>query len=238
MKKILFVLLISLFLIPSVSSAVKVTLEDGTEISTDGLSETEKQDFIKYLEKVNNAKQKAAAIEEANSTTQAILDTAKDPEKLDQWRKLITGTIKDVCNDLNVTVNDFVQTPVGLGVAAFIFYKVAGADIFSSLMDIIIVVPFFFLVLSICLFLTWKFLGHTTERVIVEGTKIHNLTDKDLKEQVKKHISDSTNDKFNVSIPVRVCRYKWNSNEARTAFSIFMVGIPIVFAIVCLVIAL
>ena len=238
MKKILFVLLISLFLIPSVSSAVKVTLEDGTEISTDGLSETEKQDFIKYLEKVNNAKQKAAAIEEANSTTRAILDTAKDPEKLDQWRKLITGTIKDVCNDLNVTVNDFVQTPVGLGVAAFIFYKVAGADIFSSLMDIIIVVPFFFLVLSICLFLTWRFLGHTTERVIVEGTKINNLTDKDLKEQVKKHISDSINDKFNVSIPVRVCRYKWNTNEARTVFAVFMVGIPIVFAIISLIIAL
>ena len=52
-----------------------------------------------------------------------------DPGKIKAWSELFTTTLKDVCSTLNVEVNEFVRTPVGLLTAGLITYKVLGADV-------------------------------------------------------------------------------------------------------------
>jgi hypothetical protein len=238
MKKFVILAVVLLFLFPSIAPAVKITLEDGTEVNTEGLAEHEKDEFLKYLEKINEAKKRQIAQEAASSTTAAVLEAAKDPAKINEWRKLITGTIKDICNDLNVSVNEFVKTPVGLGVAALIFYKVAGKDLMKTVLHITLIVPFFLMVLTICLFLVWRFLGHTTEFTTVEGVKLLSIVDKDVYQSIKDHVKDQKDQVFTFKIPVRMCRYKWSSSDARTAFACFMVGIPIASAIASLIVVL
>ena len=228
MKKILVVLILTIFLIPSFASAVTIKLHDGTEISLDGLNDSEKSNMIKYVEKMN-----AQASTLGSTATEAILETAKDPVKLNEWRILITGTIKDVANDLNITVNEFVKTPVGAGVAALIFYKVAGKDIFSKAFSILLAIPFWFAIIITCAFTARYFLGHKTEYTTITKS-VRNLTEKANKEAVKEHMPDA--EEVTMKVPKRVCRYDWNSNDSRNTFGCFMIGIPIVVTIACFIV--
>jgi len=230
MKKILSILILVIFLLPSSASAVNVVLDDGTTINLDGLSDTEKTNMLKYVEKINQAKT-------GNSLTQSaadvILNSAKDPAKLNEWRKLITGTIKDIANDLNVSVNEFVKTPVGLGVAALIFYRVAGKEMMETIFGIIMAIPLWFVIMIIIGFTTKYFLGHKTEYTELD-TRPQSLTN----DQARRAVSEQTsnNEKVHLKFPIRVCRYDWQSKDAKTTFCAFMVGIPIVITAICMLI--
>jgi len=67
------------------------------------------------------------AIKKQNEGLGAITDA--DPGKIKAWSTLFTTTIKDVCQTLNVEVNAFISTPVGMLTAGLIAYKVLGEDL-------------------------------------------------------------------------------------------------------------
>lgn len=224
MNKFLIPIILVLFLFPAFSSAVSLKLHDGTEISLDGLSDTEKANMIKYVEKMNKASGKTLG----QSAADVILEGATDPVKLNQWRKLITGTIKDIANDLNVSVNEFVKTPVGLGVAALIFYKVAGKDMIGTIIDVVLVIPFWIVIMIVIGITSSRYLGHTIEYMEIMSSP-QSLSNDDARNALADQIKGTkASEKIPIKIPIRVCRYKWNSNDARTTFGAFMVGIPIV----------
>ena len=102
MKKFLIALVLMVFFIPGISGAVSITMDDGTVINMDGLTDTEITNMVKYVEKMNKAKKPGLGATAAD----VIFESAKDPAKLNEWRKLITGTIKDIANDLGVGVNE------------------------------------------------------------------------------------------------------------------------------------
>lgn len=211
------------------ASAVTIKLHDGTEISLDGLNDTEKANMIRYVEKMNTK----AGNTLTQSATDVLMSGAKDPAKLNEWRQLITGTIKDIANDLNVSVNDFVKTPVGLGVAALIFYKVAGKDMMATIFDVMFAIPFWCMIMIVCALTARAFLGHKTEIMTITSTP-NLLTDSKLKEDVQEVVVG--NEEVKIEQPIRVCRYKWYSNDARNTFGCFMVGIPIVVTIACFIV--
>lgn len=228
MKKISILLILVLCFSPVIAGAVNVTLDDGTVINLDSLSTDERNNMIKYMDKINRSKGNSSGI--AGAASEAIMESAKDPAKLNEWRKLITGTIRDVANDLNITVNEFVKTPAGTGVAALIFYKVAGKDIFSKFIDIILAIPFWFTVIISCAICSRAFLGYKTEYKIVTK-RVKEIVDQNLKDSIKEHIPD--NEDIEIKIPQRICRYNWSSDEARTFFAFCMIGISILTTIVC-----
>lgn len=228
MRRILSILILIIFLFPSFASAVTVTLDDGTAINLDGLTDTERTNMIKYIDKMNKAKKSTLT----DSATEVFLETAKDPVKLDQWRKLITGTLKDIANDLNVSVNEFVKTPVGLGAAALLFYKVAGKDIMATAFQVIFAIPFWFMVIITCALAARYFLGHKTETMTITA-RVNSLLDDKVKEEVKEVIAGSETVK--IERPIRVCRYDWTSNDARNVFGVFMIAIPIVTTVACFI---
>ena len=229
MRKFLIPLVLIMFLIPSFAGAANLTMEDGTVINLDSLTDSEKTNIIKYMDKINNAKKTTIG----STVTDEIMQSAKDPAKLNEWRTLITGTIKDVANDLNITVNEFVKTPVGAGVAALIFYKVAGKDIFSKFMGIILAIPFWFAICIACGLVARYFLGHKTEYTEVTKT-VRYIVNEDVKAAVEEHIPDEKD--VVLKVPTRVCRYDWNSNDARNMLGVVLIGIPIVVTIACFIV--
>jgi len=174
-KRILTTLIvIVLFICFSNSSyGEDLTLPNGQVLNIDKLNDAEISQAIKTARKSM----------EGQKSAKSVLNMVKgvDPTELEAWSKLISGTIKTVCNDLSITVNDFVKTPVGIGIAALIAYRVAGAEILDNALDIIIMVPLWFLMTSIILFLGWYFfsgktvyekIGKTTEgKTFKEGVK-------------------------------------------------------------------
>ena len=229
MRKFLIPLVLIMFLIPSFAGAANLTMDDGTVINLDSLTDSEKTNIIKYMDKINEAKKTTIG----STVTDEILESAKDPAKLNQWRVLITGTIRDVANDLNITVNEFVKTPVGAGVAALIFYKVAGKDIFSKFMGIILAIPFWFAVCIACGLVARYFLGHKTEYTEVKKTPKY-IQNQDTKNAVEEHMPDA--ESVTIRIPQRICRYDWNSNDARNVLGVFLLGIPIIVTIACFIV--
>lgn len=190
-----------------------ITLENGAVIPLDGLSDEDKKKMIVLTGKI--------AEEQAKLGTSGVVDTIKevagDPVALDQWRKFITGTIKDVASDLGFTVNEFVKTPVGMGVAALVFYKVAGKDFISATMDVVLAVPMWIIIMSALWYIQRQYLTTITiYDKIVEGV------DEKGKKQVVK-----TN-------PKQAYRYKWNSNDARSTLAAFLYGSMIVITVVCI----
>ena len=127
--------------------AAEITLPDGRKLNIDDLTQTEISQAIQTAQKSMKAKE----------TAQDVLAVVKNttPENLQAWANLITSTIKTICQDLSITVNDFVKTPVGLGISALIFYKVAGKELLENALDIAIMVPLWFLLTGIILFLGW-----------------------------------------------------------------------------------
>lgn len=169
MKALIGTIIILLMIVSvSPSYAEQITLPDGTKLTTDTLTDTEVIQAIKTARKSMDAK---ASTESVIGIVQGV-----NPQDLEAWAKLITGTIKTICNDLSITVNDFVKTPVGIGAAVLIVYKVMGKDLLENALDIIIMIPLWFILTGIILFLGWYFFSAKTvyERIYYDekGKKI------------------------------------------------------------------
>jgi hypothetical protein len=184
-----------------------VTLPDGNKIDVSKLSQEEIYNLIKISSK---------AVSEPQFDT--VMETMKgiNPSGLNEWGKLITGTIRDICSDLNVTVNEFVKTPVGMGVSALIIYKVAGKDFISNAMDILLAIPLWFTITFINGCLLWYFFSMITV--------IHDV----------KYIEN--NEVVYKKEPTRVHRYRWDSNDARVGMGWGLAISEIIITIICLII--
>lgn len=146
----LFVVLCLILSFTSVYAA-EIVLPDGRKLNIDNLSRNEINEAI------------STSIKSMPKST-GVIDIVNEvnPNNLEAWSKLITGTIKTVCQDLSITVNDFVKTPVAMGISALIIYKVAGKDLLDNALDIIIMVPLWFIMTGIILLLSWYFYSSKT----------------------------------------------------------------------------
>jgi len=184
-----------------------ITLPNGQAIPVDGLDSNELKMMTTYMTKVAKA-QNAQGSFMANSS-KVMSEIANNPEKFNDWRKLITGTIKDACNDLNISVNEFIKTPVGIGVAVLVIYKIAGADVLSKLFEIIIFVPLWISVIVIL---------YSLQRKYLSSKVIYNH---------KKDVSVDGKPKYEYSNPTHTTSYPWDSDEARAWFGIFLLVIGV-----------
>ena len=194
---------------------VYAELSDGQKISLNGLTSDQRQNTINNLERAIRAN--APKIEEKVETV--IPEITKiieaDPEKLDKWRKLIVGTIKDTCNDLNVTVNEFVKTPVGMGVVGLVAYEVVGRDLLTGTIRVTIAGIMWAIITIILGFTARYFLG---------STLVYNNVEEIPREKGKPIIKRSD--------PEKKLRYPWRGNDARTVFG---ACIGIFYTVSCIV---
>ena len=154
--RIIIVLFVSICLFASCcpANAEEITLPNGQVLNIDNLNDTEITQAIRTAKKSMEGQQ----------ATQSVLSVVKDvdPTELEAWGKLVSGTIKTICEDLSITVNDFVTTTVGMGVAALIAYKVAGKELLENALDIAVMVPLWFMVTAVNLFFVWYFFSAKT----------------------------------------------------------------------------
>lgn len=196
-----------------------ITLPNGQIIPMDGLDDTEKQYLTKYMSKVAEAQ--TAKAKDSAKVSDAMTDAfLNDPEKLDAWRGLITGTIKDVANDMNIAVNDFIATPVGVGIAALIVYKVMGRDMLGKVYDVVLIIPFWFTAMLVLFYLQRKFLSYETI-YNAEKTTGYDSKGRPIVER---------------SGPEKVLKYPWKSNDARSLATTVMVVAGMVVTLVTLVV--
>ncbi len=191
---------------------VYVELPDGQKVSLNGLTNNQRRAMIESLEqtaKANNPETVASKV-----IPEAIRIIDKDPEELDKWRKLIVGTIKDTCNDLNVTVNEFAKSPVGIGVVGLILYKIVGKDLITGVIRITIAGIMWVLITIILGIITKYFMG---------STLIYEHVEEIPQEKGKPIIK-----RYN---PVKKFRYPWRSNDARCTLA---VAIGIIFFLNCI----
>lgn len=211
MKNFFIILLMSLLMI-SVVSAQEITLPNGQTLNIDNLSETE------ITQAINTAKKSMEAQKQSESILGVVKDV--DPNNLQAWSKAISGTIKTICDDLSITVNEFVKTPVGMGVAFLVAYKLAGKELLDNALAIVVLVPLWFFMTGLVLFIAWYFLS------------VKTVWDIDYNSEGKKV---KTN-------PKRVSRYPWkpvdsSSNDLapRTCLVLFLIGMQILGTFITLI---
>jgi hypothetical protein len=214
----MLVTLLSFSMAQAEEPGATITLPGGVEIPLDGLTGPEKQKMMTFMDKV--AKTQLEKSKLATEASKVMAEVISDPVKLDSWRKLITGTIKDICEDLNVSVNEFIKTPAGAGVAALIIYKIAGKEVLSAVADVFLIIPFWFIMMGVLFYLQKKYLGS-----IVMYKQV--WTPRDEKHKAKE-VKES---------PERVLAYPWASKEARATFACVLYGSMMVVTLITLIIA-
>ena len=100
------------------------------------------------------------AIIKALKKQESVTDTLSkvvDPKAASEWAMAVTGAIKEVCKTLNIEVNEFVKTPVGMMVAGLIVYKVIGKDVILYTKNIFFGIVGWVLSMLILYFIAKKF---------------------------------------------------------------------------------
>jgi len=211
------VMLMAMFLFTSLTYAgddldVYVELPDGQKISLKGLDGAQRKNMIYYISQIAKANEPPVTEKVIAPGISKIVDN--DPEELQKWSKLIVATIEDTCSSLNVTVNEFVKTPVGLGVSGLIIYKVIGKELLFGVVNAILAL-FVWLGLIIITGLMYRyFLGST---LVYE-------TIRNIPQEKGKDIVERAN-------PVKMMRYPWASKDARTTFGTMLMA---TFILVCI----
>ena len=209
---IILVMVLGMFVLtPALVKAeeMSIKLPDGQELPVSGLNSKEINNLVKLLNKATKKKDEGLS-------TKDVIRMADNPAQLDAWRKVITGTIKDVCSDLNVTVNEFIKTPVGMGVAGLIVYKVIGRDLIAGVMRAAILIPLWFFIMLMLFYIRQRYFGSKITYTHKEETG---------KTKKGKPI-------YKYSDPERILNYPWHSDEARVTLGSVLVGIGIISTLV------
>jgi hypothetical protein len=104
----------------------------------------------------------------SSQDTNIIQKVMSNPGQLTSFAKELGGAVAEVCKALNVGVNDFVKTPVGILTTGIILYKVVGRDIIHYTIGSL----FFLITLTLWLF-SWQ-RSHTCERIVTKIDQIGN----------------------------------------------------------------
>lgn len=138
MRRFINVLLIVMFALTIMSSQTyaQEQAKANTEVTVD-LKDLDDVTRIKILDMMNDKKEEAA-----KKATEIIPVISKvDPATIKSWAESISGVIKTICGELNVSVNDFIKTDAGKITIFLVAYKMIGDDvraiIFSTLWALI-----------------------------------------------------------------------------------------------------
>lgn len=125
--------LIMILIIASLQIYAQEQTKANTEITVDlkDLDDITRNNVINML---NDKKKDASSM---------IPDLTKvDPATIKSWAESISGVIKTICGELNVSVNDFIKTDAGKITLFLVAYKMVGEDvkaiIFSTLWALIV----------------------------------------------------------------------------------------------------
>ncbi len=134
MKKFMVILLLTCFiggLAAPALAAEYVTNKHIDVTKLKGMTSDARNQYItaqlRALEE--NAKTKT---KEAGSEIIKVMDNL-DPAKVEAWGTLFGKSIKAIATSLSMEVNKFIRTPVGIFIAALVFYKIAGKDVLSAI---------------------------------------------------------------------------------------------------------
>lgn len=134
MKKYLIAIVLAVFMLGSVPIMAQQQYPDKGQPELDlellkSMNSTARNAYIEAQIKKAEAAAEAAAtnVVEKKDEVVEMMDRL-DPEKVRAWGTLLGEGISAVCNSLNVEVNKFIRTPVGMFLAAVVVYKVAGDD--------------------------------------------------------------------------------------------------------------
>lgn len=58
-----------------------------------------------------------------------------DPGEIEAWSNAIGAVVKSLADAIGVTVNDFLATPAGIGIAAIIVWKAGGPYLINTIVD-------------------------------------------------------------------------------------------------------
>lgn len=214
MKKMMVVTMCLVLFVVGVAPVHAVTIKtaNGMEISTEGLSNEEQAEMLRLVEKINHDTRK-----EVETATDIVADNNTDPTKLNEWRILITDTIKEVCKDLNVGVNEFIKTPVGMLAGGALLYKFAGKEILTTLLKILIIIPGWLVCMGI-----W---GACLRYFF--GSKLVYTTISESTDENGKLVKNKTR-------PEKIPTYPWACSETRDWVGFFFVVCPIIITCMAL----
>lgn len=140
MRRFINVWLIMMFALTIMSSQAyaQEQAKANTEVTVD-LKDLDDITRNKILDMMNDKKEEAA-----KKATEIIPVISKvDPATIKSWAESISGVIKTVCGELNVSVNDFIKTDAGKITVFLVAYKMIGDDvraiIFSTLWALIVI---------------------------------------------------------------------------------------------------
>lgn len=166
MKNVVIIVALIISLVAGCSTFVKA--EDKT--NTDLIKQVVASTITEVMNSRTEVKQ-AATIQESEYENKVRI--AKE------WASLVSSTIKDTCSSLNIGINNFITTPVGLMAVGFTFYKIAGQDtlglIKSSMVylkNLFLKIPFFTGLILCMVLLAKKLYGTKTIYDNVEYKKI------------------------------------------------------------------
>jgi phage host-nuclease inhibitor protein Gam len=159
-------------------------------------------------------------LKEKESASKGVMDSLPkiDPNSAREWAKVVTETIKDVCHNLNVEVNEFIKTPVGMLVAGTIIYKVIGKDLVKKAFNTLFGILGWMSTMIIVYFVAKRFIIPRK----IKSTKEYFEGDKKITETSYKFIKP----------------YDFKSDDARTAAVSFMAGTAIVSTFVTILVVL
>lgn len=208
MKTLLSALLVFLFIFGFLPAMVAA--QAGTQVTVD----------LKDLDDFTRNKV-MTALKEKESAPKGVMGSLPkmDPNSAREWAKVVTETIKDICHNLNVEVNEFIKTPVGVIVAGTIVYKVIGKDFVKAISNTIFGILGWVSSMLVIYFIARKFI---IPRKIKDTT---TWIDKD-----KGKITEVA---YTFAQP-----YEFKSNDARTAAVSFMIGTAIVSTFVAALVIL
>lgn len=131
-----------------------------------------------------------------------------NPNEAKKWADVVSTSIKDICRNLNVEVNEFVKTPVGKLTVGLIIWKVIGSELKGIIFGII------FWTIGMLI------IGSTFYRFHVPHKVKREITKDNKKETVIDYIQ----------------KYKWGSNDAKIMSTVIHVLLASMLTTVCMLV--
>lgn len=127
--------MLALLCVPTVSTAAGTAAEVNSTVVTVDLSKVPADMALQLLD----MQKKAKAAADNGSIVTDIKDVTDnlDPEKLQAWTKATGNMIKEVAGSVGLSVNEFLKTPAGWGLAGVILWKTGGPYLVDTIIDLV-----------------------------------------------------------------------------------------------------